>query len=202
VSPETSAPRRATRAQQVWRDPFQWWLWLQGLVGSRYDGLRHFAVVEPGILLRCGQPHTRDLDRIHARHGLKMIVAARGGIRHPLRGRWFRRQRAWCERHNVELVHLPFSDRSTPPADVFDRFVALVRDPARRPVLVHCEQGWHRTGVLCAAYRIAVAGWPLERALAELEQCGFEMRREKRRPLLEAFRAWAERRESNGRVGL
>lgn len=188
--------------QPVWRKAFQWRLWLQGLVGSRYDGLRHFSVVEPGVLLRCGQPHTRDLDRIHAEHRLRTIVAARGGIRHPLRGRWFRRQAAWCERHGVELVHMPFSDKATPPAEVFDRFIAIVADPARRPVLVHCEQGWHRTGVLCAAYRLALCGWTLERALTELEACGFEMQREKRRPLLDALRVWAGQRGSDGRVGL
>lgn len=179
-----------------WMQPRQWWLWLSGLVGSRYDGLHHFAVVEPGVLLRCGQPRPRDLARVRAEHGLTAIVCARGGTRHPLRGRWFRRERSWCARAGVRLEHLPFSDRSAPPADVFDRFLALVRDPACRPLLVHCEQGFHRTGVLCAAYRVAECGWSLDRAIEEMIRLGYEVDRPKRRALFNAFLRWAEARGS------
>ena len=185
-------PDSPPRIRAGLRDPHQWWLWLSGLVGSRYDGRTHFAVVEPGVLLRCGQPHTRDLGWIRDHHGLRTIVVARGGTRHPLRGRWFRKERAWCARHGVQLEHMPFSDAATPPADIFERFLALVADPQRHPVLVHCEQGFHRTGVLCAAYRLRVCKWPLEKALAELRAAGFEDR-PKRRALLDALSAWAER---------
>ncbi len=179
------------RSTPAWRQPWQWWLWLQGLVGARYDGLRHFAVVAPGVLMRCGQPRLRDLETIRSEHGLRAIVCARGGTRHPLRGRWFRSERSYCGRHGIELVHMPFSDKATPPADVFDRFVELMRDPSRRPVLVHCEQGFHRTGVLCAAFRIAVQGWPLSKACDEMAQLGYELDNPKRAPLLTALREWA-----------
>lgn len=171
-------------------------LWLSGLVGSRYDGLAHFHVVDPGKLMRCGQPRTRDLDEILRHHGLKTIVCARGGTRHPLRGRWFRRERAWCAARGAELVHLPFSDAATPPAEVFDRFLAIARSSQHWPVLVHCEQGFHRTGVLCAAYRVRVGGWAVEQALEELQRLGFELHRAKRQPLLEALRAYLSAAES------
>ena len=173
------------------RDPHQWRLWLSGVLGSRYDGLTHFTVVQPGVLLRCGQPRVRDLEQIRAEHGLGTIVCARGGTRHPLRGRWFRLERAYCVRAGIHLEHMPFSDAATPPADLFERFLALVGDADRRPVLVHCEQGFHRTGILCAAYRIRVCGWTIEAAVEELRQHGFEADRPKRRPLLDALLAWA-----------
>lgn len=172
-------------------DLHQWRLWLTGLVGSRYDGLCHFAVVEPGVLLRCGQPRVRELEQIRVEHGLRTVVCARGGTRHPLRGRWFRKERAYCERLGIALEHMPFSDAATPPAQVFDRFLAIVAQPERRPVLVHCEQGFHRTGILCAAYRIRVCGWTIEQALDEMRSFGFDSERPKRRPLLDALRAWA-----------
>jgi protein tyrosine/serine phosphatase len=172
------------------RDAHQWRLWLAGLFGSRYDGLTHFSVVEPGVLMRSGQPHVRDLEVIRAEHGLKTIVVARGGTRHPLRGRWFRLERAWCERHGVLLEHMPFSDAATPPADIFERFLAIMRDAGRHPVLVHCEQGFHRTGILCAAFRLRVQGWSWEAAERELVERGFETQREKRRLLLDALRGW------------
>lgn len=161
------------------------------MIGSRYDGLRHFAVVEPGVLFRCGQPHVRDLETIKREHGLKTVVCARGGTRHPLRGRWFRKERRWAEQNGVRFEHMPFSDAATPPADVFDRFLAVLADPQSRPVLVHCEQGFHRTGILVAAYRIRHCGWTLERALDEMAEAGFESHKPKRRTLRDALVAWA-----------
>jgi protein tyrosine/serine phosphatase len=188
----SAAPPRRHAALQPW----QWWLWLQGLVGSRYDGMRHFAVVEPGVLMRCGQPRVRDLREIQARHGLRTIVCARGGTRHPLRGRWFRKERAFCERTGVRLEHMPFSDARTPPADVFERFLSILRDPSNHPVLVHCEQGFHRTGILVAAYRMGVQGWALEQAREEMVGSGFEIHATKRRTLVDALEAWARTRVS------
>ncbi len=171
-------------------DAHQWRLWLAGLVGSRYDGLTHFSVVAPGVLLRCGQPHVRDLEQIRMTHGLRTVVCARGGTRHPLRGRWFRRERRYCAERGIRLVHLPFSDSATPPAEVFDRFVEIVADGGNQPVLVHCEQGFHRTGVLCAAYRVRLCGWSLAEAVAEMDRLGFQVGREKRQALLDAFCDW------------
>lgn len=178
------------------RDPHQWWLWLSGLVGSRYDGLRHFSVVEPGVLLRSGQPRVSDLIEIGKTHGLRTIVCARGGTRHPLRGRWFRKQRAYCEQAGIRLVHMPFSDKSMPPEDIFARFLEITRDASNHPVLVHCEQGFHRTGILCAAHRIANQGWSLNDALAEMERLGFETHVGKRQSLLTSLRTWATEREA------
>ncbi len=191
IEPGSAAPRGAPRVRTGWRDLHQWRLWLAGLVGSRYDGLTHFQVVEPGVLLRCGQPRIGDLETIRAQHGLRTVVCARGGIHHPLRGRWFRKERAWCARRGIELVHMPFSDAATPPAQIIDDFLSLVADPHRRPVLVHCEQGFHRTGILCAAYRVRCGHWRIERAVDEMRQLGFETERAKRRPLYDAWRAWA-----------
>jgi protein tyrosine/serine phosphatase len=174
-------------------DLHQWRLWLSGVFGSRYDGLCHFAVVEAGVLMRCGQPRVRELEQIRVEHGLCTVVCARGGTRHPLRGRWFRKERAYCRQMGIALEHMPFSDAATPPAMVFDRFLEIVAQPERRPVLVHCEQGFHRTGILCAAYRIRMCDWPIERALDELRSFGFDIERPKRRPLLDALLVWARR---------
>jgi protein tyrosine phosphatase (PTP) superfamily phosphohydrolase (DUF442 family) len=169
----------------------QWRLWLSGLFGSRYDGLRNFAVVQPGVLMRCGQPRVRDLEHILGAHGLRAIFVARGGTRHPLRGRWFAKEQRFCARKGIRLEHVPFSDDAPPPPEVFDHFLSLASDPDCRPLLVHCEQGFHRTGILCAAFRIGVQGWPLEEALEEMGSLGFELQRDRRRPLVAALRAWA-----------
>jgi protein tyrosine phosphatase (PTP) superfamily phosphohydrolase (DUF442 family) len=53
------------------------------------------------------------------------------------------------------------------------RFLELVADGSRAPFFVHCYYGSDRTGMLCAAYRIAIQGWTKEEAIAEMTQGGF-----------------------------
>ena len=57
-------------------------------------------------------------------------------------------------------------------ADVV-RFLKIVTDPKRAPVLVHCQHGADRTGTVIAVYRIAVQGWSKAEAIREMTQGGF-----------------------------
>jgi protein tyrosine phosphatase (PTP) superfamily phosphohydrolase (DUF442 family) len=53
------------------------------------------------------------------------------------------------------------------------RFLKIVTDPKRIPVLVHCQHGADRTGTMCAIYRITVQGWTKDEALKEMTEDGF-----------------------------
>ena len=53
------------------------------------------------------------------------------------------------------------------------RFLKIVTDPKRTPVLVHCLHGADRTGTMCAWYRIAVQGWTKEESVREMTQGGY-----------------------------
>ena len=53
------------------------------------------------------------------------------------------------------------------------RFLQIVTNPKRTPVLVHCLHGADRTGTMCALYRIAVQGWTKEQAIEEMTEGGF-----------------------------
>jgi protein tyrosine/serine phosphatase len=53
------------------------------------------------------------------------------------------------------------------------RFLQIVTNPKRSPVLVHCQHGADRTGTMCALYRVAVQSWSKEEALKEMTQGGF-----------------------------
>jgi protein tyrosine phosphatase (PTP) superfamily phosphohydrolase (DUF442 family) len=48
------------------------------------------------------------------------------------------------------------------------RFLQIVTDPKRQPVLLHCKHGADRTGTMCAVYRIAIQGWTKEEAIREM----------------------------------
>ncbi len=60
-----------------------------------------------------------------------------------------------------------------PEAEDVKRFLAIVRDPKRQPVLVHCQHGADRTGTMCAIYRIVVQGWTKEEAVREMREGGY-----------------------------
>ncbi len=53
------------------------------------------------------------------------------------------------------------------------RFLQIVTNPKRAPVLVHCQHGADRTGLMCAIYRVAVQGWTKEEAIREMTQGGY-----------------------------
>jgi protein tyrosine/serine phosphatase len=53
------------------------------------------------------------------------------------------------------------------------RFLAIVSDPARQPVFVHCQRGADRTGTAVAVYRICVGGWSREAAIDEMTNGGY-----------------------------
>jgi protein tyrosine/serine phosphatase len=53
------------------------------------------------------------------------------------------------------------------------RFLQIVTDEKRLPLLFHCQHGADRTGIMCALYRVAVQGWTKAEALRELKKGGY-----------------------------
>jgi protein tyrosine/serine phosphatase len=73
-------------------------------------------------------------------------------------------------RHGMMYLQIPMSTRVEPTKDQIASFLAIVNDPARQPVYVHCVGGRHRTGVMTAVYRMTHDGWTAERAFREMKQ--------------------------------
>jgi protein tyrosine/serine phosphatase len=53
------------------------------------------------------------------------------------------------------------------------RVLRILNDPARGPILVHCQHGADRTGTMIAMYRMIVQGWSREQAVDELVNGGY-----------------------------
>jgi protein tyrosine/serine phosphatase len=49
----------------------------------------------------------------------------------------------------------------------------ILADRSNRPILVHCQHGADRTGVILALYRVVVQGWTKEDALREMNDGGY-----------------------------
>ncbi|MCU0858760.1 MAG: dual specificity protein phosphatase family protein [Pontiellaceae bacterium] len=94
------------------------------------------------------------------------------GIKTVINLRSFHSDRDELKGTGLAYEHL-FMKAWHPEREEAERFLQIVTDPARTPVLVHCQHGADRTGTLCAIYRIAVQDWPKEEAIREMTDGGF-----------------------------
>lgn len=145
----------------------------------RQTTLRNFRVVEDGVLYRSGQLSPAALDRVLAEYRIKTVVTLRTSRdkSRPFPDAWERdvclarglrherlEPRVWGEDEKGEI-----------PADQnVKRFVEIVSDRVNHPVLVHCFAGIHRTGTMCAIFRMEFQHWTPDRAIAEMQACGFD----------------------------
>lgn len=140
------------------------------VVAIRYGGMpKRFDVVVRDVLYRSAQPSKRQIDNLIEEHGIKTIVIVRTG-----ESRRVPDEKEHARRRGLNVFHIPIESREPIPADQIRRFFELVDDPANHPILIHCSAGRHRTGLLCAAYRIERQGWTIERAVEELRSFRFD----------------------------
>ncbi len=70
-------------------------------------------------------------------------------------------------RPDLKLEQINFNTWHPENEDVV-RFLKIVTETNRGPVLVHCYYGADRTGTMVAFYRMAVEGWTKQQAIAEM----------------------------------
>lgn len=139
-------------------------------IAMRGGGLpKRFAEVEPGVLMRSGQPTTRQINHLINKFGLKTILIARSD-----KSTSVPEEMQFATGRGVKIISVPIVSRSRITDEQVDQFFTSIDDPANRPLLVHCSAGRHRTGYLCALYRIERQGWSKERAIEEMLSFGFD----------------------------
>ena len=104
--------------------------------------------------------------------GVQSIVQL--GVKTVVSLRWTDRkgERDSCAVHGIAYRLFRMSPQVAPDPAVVDSVLDLLRD-AKAPVFFHCSAGDHRTGTICALYRIRVQGWSQKQAWAEQEAFGF-----------------------------
>jgi tyrosine-protein phosphatase SIW14 len=134
----------------------------QPVIGKHLDGagLRNFGQVTP-TLYRGGQPSAEGF-RALARMGIKIIVDT---------GR-SKRDEALVKKLGMRYVPLPWYC-PFPKDKVFDQFIELIRNNPQKKIFVHCRLGDDRTGMMIAAYRMAVDGWTAKQAMREMHEFGY-----------------------------
>lgn len=164
---------------------------IRRLFRKPYDGLRHFGVVEEGVLYRCGQPTPDDLRNLIARHGIKTVIALRGSRDASDPDDWEREERAVCREFGVTFVTIPCNHKNPPTKAQIELFLALTKDAAQQPALVHCRIGQQRTGLFCALFRVHVQKMSPQAALQEMDRLGFGIHHRRHQRLFEVFKEFS-----------
>ncbi|MBX9624536.1 MAG: dual specificity protein phosphatase family protein [Gemmataceae bacterium] len=145
----------------------------------RQTTYRNVRVVEDGVLYRSGQLSPAGFDRVLHDYNIKTVVTLRSARRPDLPNAddW---ERVACEARG--LNHYRFVPKvwgldekgEIPAVENVRAFLAVMDDPANHPVLVHCFAGIHRTGTMCAVFRMEYHRWPADKAIAETQVYGFD----------------------------
>ncbi len=142
-----------------WADSSKW------AVPVKVDGVPGLFRVTPN-LYRSGQPTFQGLINLKAM-GIKTII--------NLRDFHSDREEVLAAGLEYERIHMK---AWFPLEEVAVRFLTIVNDPARTPVLVHCWLSSDRSGTLIAIYRIAVQGWTKQEAIKEMTEGDYGFHRE------------------------
>lgn len=138
---------------------------------------KRFAVVEPGVLYRSGMLKPWQLRQAIDAYGIKTVFSLT-----------FTRnaeEEAVCREAGVERRFHYLSGDGVGPDDPYLAFLAVARDPSKRPLLVHCSAGVQRTGGAVALFRCVEQGWDIDRALAEMNAMGNDGNEPQRKQLRE-----------------
>ena len=133
------------------------------LAGLQLTGNIH--TVEPGALYRSAQLGEGALADVIDDYHIKSVINLRGAV--P-QASWYRSEIAVSKARGVVHYDLPLSANSLVDPATMARISALLRS-APKPVLIHCQSGADRSGLVAALYEYAIAARPLEeRARAAL----------------------------------
>ncbi len=134
---------------------------------------RNFHVVDPGVLYRSAELDLDGLKHVVREYGIRTIVDLRDG-----ETALDRSEADWATSIGLNHVRIPprswWAVGGPAPAEIgLAEFRRVMRDPAQRPVLVHCFGGIHRTGIYCAIYRMDFQHWNRLDAMAEMRTMGY-----------------------------
>jgi protein tyrosine/serine phosphatase len=137
---------------------------------------RNLHVVEPGVLYRSGQLPLARLQHLVMNQRIRTVVCLREGDKLDDQA-----EEAWIKARGLNFVRIPprqwwpDSSGQAPADESVAEFRKVMDDPAHYPVLVHCYAGIHRTGTMCAVFRMDYQGWTNEQAMAEMRTYGYTM---------------------------
>ncbi len=84
----------------------------------------------------------------------------------------FKQEAALLQDKGIRMVRIAVQLGNWPTPGDIEKFLSVTADPANQPVLVHCAQGMHRTGIMVAAYQRHAMGYTPEQAVRAIQTGG------------------------------
>jgi tyrosine-protein phosphatase SIW14 len=129
---------------------------------SSFEGLSNFGRVT-NTLYRGAQPSSAGFNSLRSM-GVNIVVNFRDEAAETAA------ERRTVEALGIRYVSIPWSGSDDPSNAQVVQFLDLVRANPQAKIFVHCKRGADRTGVMIAAYRIAVEHKPVAQAVEEMHQ--------------------------------
>jgi protein tyrosine phosphatase (PTP) superfamily phosphohydrolase (DUF442 family) len=144
VGPDSAAPAQHLPAKKL-----------------KLTGVANFGEVSP-FLYRGAQPSRVGFQGL-ADMGIDIVVDARLSRKGS--------EKKAVNAAGMEYVSIPWHCMF-PKDKAIAQFLAVLRENPKKKIFVHCRYGDDRTGMMIAAYRMAVDNWTAEEAWAEMMKFG------------------------------
>lgn len=148
---------------------------------QRNTHFRNFHVVEEGVLYRSGQLSPEMLEQVVRERKIHTLITLRTsrvqGVYPP--DTW---EEEFCNKWGMKHFRIvprvwgADEQGDIPAEEAIQQFLSVMDDARNYPVLVHCFAGIHRTGTMCAIYRMEFDRWPSDRAINEAQLIGYDPR--------------------------
>ncbi len=124
----------------------------------------NFHTVIAGELYRSAQPTSGQIEEYARNYGIRTIVNLRGPSKNAA---WYTDEVATTQRLGIKHIDFRMVSSRELTAEQADQLVALLKD-APKPILIHCQAGADRTGLVSVIYSHQIAGIPTEQAERQL----------------------------------
>lgn len=124
----------------------------------------NFHLLPDGKAYRSAQPTGDQIAAAASRYDIRTVINLRGS---NLGKPWYDEEVAACQSLGLRHVDLRISANELPDPDALRAIVQTLRT-SEFPVLIHCEGGADRTGLVSAIYRMLILGDDRGSALSEL----------------------------------
>ena len=148
-----------------------------GLVWFFFFQTYNLMTVREGVLYRDGNRGLREFRTSICKVTPKTVVCLVEDVEvNDPKLPMFKQEFALLQEKGIRLVRIPVQNGNWPTRDDIEKFLSVAADPANQPVLVHCAQGMHRTGIMVAAYQIRAMKHTQEQAAQDIQSGGVNKR--------------------------
>lgn len=127
----------------------------------------NFHVVEPNIF-RSSQPSDESFKVLKEQCGLKTVLFLRRSKEK------IKSEKKFLEGLGIRFISIPMDGGKEQSIETIEQCLKIISDKMNQPILIHCEAGKDRTGLVIAAYRIKYNGWSFDDALKEWILYGYD----------------------------